>query len=68
MSTRTSDVVAHGHVLTPGRYVGAFEIEDDAEPFEGKITRLYGELASQFAESLTLQQAIEVNFKKLRVR
>ncbi len=33
----------HGHVLTPGRYVGAEALEDDGEPFTDKITRLTSE-------------------------
>jgi type I restriction enzyme M protein len=55
----------HGYVLTPGRYVGAEEIEDDGEPFEEKMARLVAELNGQFAESAKLEQAIRVNLKGL---
>lgn len=55
----------HGYVLTPGRYVGAEEIEDDGEPFEEKMTRLVAELNGQFAESSKLEQAIRANLKGL---
>jgi type I restriction enzyme M protein len=48
-------------VLTPGRYVGAEEIEDQGEPFEEKMTRLVDELNAQFAESAKLEQAIKAN-------
>ena len=51
----------HGYVLTPGRYVGAEEIEDDGEPFEEKMARLVAELNAQFAESAKLEKAIKVN-------
>ncbi|MDO8436560.1 MAG: class I SAM-dependent DNA methyltransferase [Nitrosomonadaceae bacterium] len=51
----------HGYVLTPGRYVGTEEIEDDGEPFEEKMTRLVAELNGQFAESAKLEKAIKVN-------
>ncbi|MHB1581456.1 MAG: type I restriction-modification system subunit M [Acidithiobacillus sp.] len=51
----------HGYVLTPGRYVGAEEVEDDGEPFEEKMARLVIELNGQFAESAKLEQAIKVN-------
>ena len=51
----------HGYVLTPGRYVGAEEVEDDGEPFEEKMARLVVELNGQFAESAKLEQAIKVN-------
>ncbi len=36
----TEEIRKHGHVLTPGRYVGAAEVEDDGEPFEEKMERL----------------------------
>jgi len=55
----------HGHVLTPGRYVGAEEIEDNGEPFEEKMTRLVAELNGQFAESAKLEKAIRQNLKGL---
>jgi type I restriction enzyme M protein len=45
-------------VLTPGRYVGAEEAEDDGEPFEEKMKRLTGRLEEQFAESAKLEETI----------
>jgi hypothetical protein len=41
--------------LTPGRYVGAEEVEDDGDPFEEKMPRLVAELHAQFAESAKLE-------------
>jgi type I restriction enzyme M protein len=64
-SATTAEIAAHGHVLTPGRYVGAEEIEDDGEPFEEKMPRLIAELNSQFAESARLEQAIKAKLKGL---
>jgi len=55
----------HGYVLTPGRYVGAEEVEDDGEPFEEKMPRLVAELNKQFAESAKLEQAIKANLRGL---
>ena len=55
----------HGFVLTPGRYVGAEEIEDDGELFEEKMSRLVFELNGQFAESAKLESAIRANLKGL---
>jgi len=55
----------HGFVLTPGRYVGAEEVEDDGEPFEEKMARLVAELNGQFAESAKLEKAIRQNLKGL---
>jgi type I restriction enzyme M protein len=48
------EVRKHGHVLTPGRYVGTEELEDDGEPFEDKMSRLASLLAEQQSESLQL--------------
>ena len=64
-SATTAEIAAHGHVLTPGRYVGAEEVEDDGEPFEVKMPRLVAELEAQFAESAKLEQAIRVNLRGL---
>ncbi len=62
-SATTTEIAAHGHVLTPGRYVGAEEIEDDGESFSEKMPRLVAELNAQFAESAKLEQAIKANLK-----
>lgn len=64
-SATTAEIAAHGHVLTPGRYVGAEEVEDDGEPFEEKMPRLVAELESQFAESAKLEAAIRANLKSM---
>lgn len=55
----------HGHVLSPGRYVGAADVEDDGEPFEAKFPRLVAELESQFVESDKLTAQIRRNLKLL---
>ena len=64
-SATTAEIAAHGHVLTPGRYVGAEAIEDDGDPFEEKMPRLVAELHAQFAESAKLEEAIKVNLSGL---
>jgi type I restriction enzyme M protein len=64
-SATTAEIAAHGHVLTPGRYVGAEEVEDDGNPFEEKMPRLVAELHAQFAESAKLEQAIKANLRGL---
>ena len=61
----TTEIAAHGYVLTPGRYVGAEEAEDDGDPFEEKMPRLVAELHGQFAESAKLESAIRTNLKGL---
>jgi len=57
------DIREHSHVLTPGRYVGAPEAEEDDEPFEEKMARLTSELSEQFAESKRLEDEIRKNLK-----
>ena len=64
-SATTAEIAGHGYVLTPGRYVGAEEVEDDGEPFEEKMPRLVAELNAQFAESAKLEAAIRANLKGL---
>ncbi len=64
-SVATDEIAAHGYVLTPGRYVGAEEVEDDDEPFEEKMKRLTATLEQQFAESAKLEARIRNNFNEL---
>ena len=64
-SATTAEIAAHGHVLTPGRYVGAEEVADDGDPFEEKMPRLVAELHAQLAESARLAQAIKANLRGL---
>ncbi len=55
----------HGYVLTPGRYVGAAEIEDDGVPFEEKMAELSATLYEQFAEADQLEATIKKNLEVL---
>ena len=64
-SAPLDEVRRHGHVLTPGRYVGAEPREDDGEPFEAKMTRLVADLRAQQAEGARLNAAIAKNLKCL---
>ena len=57
----------HGHVLTPGRYVGAEAQEEDDEPFQETMQRLATTLDQQFAESARLEKAIRENLKALGI-
>lgn len=52
------EIAAHDFVLTPGRYVGAEEVEDDGEPFEEKMERLVSALREQQAEGRRLDGLI----------
>ena len=67
-SAPLDEVRRHGHVLTPGRYVGAEPQPDDGEPFEAKMVRLVAELEGQQAEGARLDAAIAENLKALGFR
>lgn len=54
----TADIAEQDYILTPGRYVGIEEQEDDGEPFDQKMTRLTGELSDMFAKSHELETEI----------
>lgn len=54
----TEDIAKQDYILTPGRYVGIEEQEDDGEPFEEKMARLTSELSDMFAKSHELEDEI----------
>jgi type I restriction enzyme M protein len=55
----TEDIAKQDYILTPGRYVGLAEQEDDGEPFEEKMARLTGELSELFTQSHALEAEIK---------
>ena len=64
-SATLADIKANDYVLTPGRYVGAAEIEDDGIPFETKMTELSQTLYQQMQESEKLDAVIRKNLEVL---
>lgn len=64
-SAPMDEIRKHGHVLTPGRYVGAEAQEDDGEPFAEKMQRLAATLREQQAEAAKLDAAIAANLREL---
>jgi len=58
-SSTREEISAQGYVLTPGRYVGAADVEEDDGPFEEKLARLTKELEVQFEESQNLEKQIK---------
>ena len=64
-SATLEDIRQHNHILTPGRYVGAAEVEDDGEPFAEKMQRLVAQLREQQAEAARLDVAIAKNLEEL---
>ena len=59
------DIAAQDFILTPGRYVGIAEQEDDGEPFAEKMQRLTSELSGLFAESHRLEDEIKKQLKTI---
>lgn len=59
------DIKEQDYIITPGRYVGIPDAEDDGEPFEGKMARLTGEIAKCFEESNRLQEQIKKNLEAI---
>jgi type I restriction enzyme M protein len=55
----TDDIKAQDYILTPGRYVGIAETEDDGEPFDEKVARITGELSTLFSRSHELEDEIK---------
>ena len=66
-SATLEEVANHDFVLTPGRYVGAAELEDDGVPIEEKLARLRVQLLAEFDESDRLQAVIRDHLAKLKV-
>lgn len=61
----TEDIAKQDYILTPGRYVGIAESEEDDEPFEEKMARLTTEIAKCFEESNRLQEQIKKNLEAI---
>ncbi|UGA40849.1 SAM-dependent methyltransferase [Chromobacterium haemolyticum] len=57
-SVKLAEIAEHGHVLTPGRYVGAEEVEDDDEAFANKMQKLTEQLGEQMAKGAELDALI----------
>ena len=64
-SATLEEIRKHGHVLTPGRYVGAEPQEDDGVPFEEKMARLSAQWREQQTEARRLDAEIETNLERL---
>jgi type I restriction enzyme M protein len=66
-SASLKEVEENSFFLTPGRYVGVEEEEDDGIPFEEKVEAITSELSQQFSESIELQQRIKENLGKIGI-
>ena len=64
-SVTKEQVADAGYALSPGRYVGTEEVEDDGEPVEEKIARISNEIREGFARRAALQSQIEASLADL---
>jgi type I restriction enzyme M protein len=64
-SSQLEEIRGHNYVLTPGRYVGAADLEEEDELFEERVSRLTNILADQFAEADKLEYGIRQNLKRI---
>jgi type I restriction enzyme M protein len=60
-----TEIRSHNYVLTPGRYVGAADLEDDEVPFPERFCALRKKLADQFAEAENLAAAINTQLSRI---
>ncbi|MBY0230345.1 MAG: type I restriction-modification system subunit M [Gemmataceae bacterium] len=64
-AVKLDEVRHHGHILTPGRYVGAADVAEEGEPFGVKMARLVGELREQGKEAARLDALIWANLEEV---
>lgn len=64
-SATFDEIREQNYILTPGRYVGAAEVDEDDEPFEEKMARLTAELRRQMEEAVRLDRAIWANLEEI---
>lgn len=64
-AAKLEEITKHDYILTPGRYVGAEAVEDDAAAFAEKMDALTQELRQQFAQSAVLEAEIKGNLARL---
>ena len=66
-SSTIKEVEENNYVLTPGRYVGTEDVEDDGISFEDKVAEMSQNLSAHFIESIELQERIKQNLKKVGI-
>lgn len=64
-AAKLDDIRSQGHILTPGRYVGAADVEDDGEAFDDKMKRLTAEFREQTKQSAKLDKLIWANLEDI---
>jgi len=66
-AVQSSEIGGHNHLLTPGRYVGAEDVEDDDVPFAERFASLREKLEKQFADGQTIERIIADNLSRLAI-
>lgn len=66
-SATIKEVEENNYVLTPGRYVGTEDVEDDGVSFEDKVAEISQNLSAHFKESIELQERIKQNLKQVGI-
>ena len=61
----TNEIEKQDYILTPGRYVGIEEVEEDDEPFEEKMAHLTSELSDMFKKNHELEEEIRKNLEAI---
>jgi type I restriction enzyme M protein len=61
----TKEIAKQDYILTPGRYVGTEDIEDDGEAFDDKMKRLTAEIGGLFSNSAKLESEIRIQLCKI---
>ena len=64
-SASLEEIKAHGYVLTPGRYVGAADVEDNELPFLERFSELRMSLSKQFDHSAELSETVRLSLLKV---
>ena len=59
------EIAGHAYVVSPGRFVGLEDVEDDGVPVDVKLKQLVGELEAHFATGSELEQRVRRNLKEL---
>lgn len=63
---KLKDVSGHNYALTPGRYVGSEDVEDEEIPFEEKFPQLVMKLEEQFSKGAEIEAAIRANLSEIK--
>ena len=64
-SAPLAEIEQHGYALTPGRYVGATDVEDDDEAFEEALAKLTSELSDLFKRGAELEAEVKAQLGRV---